>query len=128
MAKEVFEAFEGQQDQFGYSQAVAVGDTIYVAGMLGIGEGLVIPDDVVEQVALAYRNIAETLAHFGADMSHVVDQKVYVTDIDAAMGALEVRKAAYPQGGLPASAMVEVSRLALPQAKVEISVIARRDA
>jgi hypothetical protein len=29
MTKEVFEAFEGQQENFGYSQAVKVGDTIY---------------------------------------------------------------------------------------------------
>jgi enamine deaminase RidA (YjgF/YER057c/UK114 family) len=128
MGKEVFEAFDGQQELFGYSQAVAVGDFIYVAGTLGIGEGLVNPDDMSEQMTLAYRNIAETLAHFGADMSHVVEQRVYVTDIDSAMGALEARKAAYRAGGLPASTMVEVSRLALPQAKVEISVMARKDA
>jgi hypothetical protein len=32
MGKEEFEAFHGQQELFGYSQAVAVGDTVYVAG------------------------------------------------------------------------------------------------
>jgi enamine deaminase RidA (YjgF/YER057c/UK114 family) len=97
MGKEVFEAFEGQQEMFGYSQAVAVGDVIYVAGTLGIGEGLVIPDEMAEQMALAYRNIAETLEHFGASMSDVVDQKVYVTDLEAAMAASE---AARPPSGL----------------------------
>lgn len=61
MERETFEAFEGQQDVFGYSQAVRVGDTIYVAGTLGIGEGLVIPESVEDQISLAYRNIAETL-------------------------------------------------------------------
>jgi len=44
---------------------------------------------------LAYRNVADTLAHFGATMSDVVEQRVYVTDIDEASAALEVRKAAY---------------------------------
>jgi enamine deaminase RidA (YjgF/YER057c/UK114 family) len=128
MGKEIFEAFDGQHALFGYSQAVAVGDTVHVAGTLGIGEGLVIPADIAEEMAVAYRNIAETLAHFGLDMSAVVDQKVYVTDIEAAMAVVEARKAAFPSGGLPASTMVEVSRLALPQARVEISVTARRDA
>jgi enamine deaminase RidA (YjgF/YER057c/UK114 family) len=127
MTKEVFEAFEGQHERFGYSQAVAVGDSIYVAGTLGVGPGFELPDDLAEQMALAYQNIAETLAHFGADMSHVVEQKVFVTDIDAAIAALPVRKAAFTGGQPPASTMVEVSRLGLPRAKVEISVIARKD-
>src|SRR5262245_60716648 len=105
MGKEVFEAFDGQQELFGYSQAVAVGDTVYVAGTSGIGEGLVLPADLTEEMTLAYRNIAETLAHFGLDMSAVVDQKVYVTDIEAAMAVVEARKVAFPRGGLPASTM-----------------------
>ena len=128
MSREVFEAFEGQHERFGYSQAVAVGDCIYVAGTLGIGPDFELPDGVAEQMALAYQNIAETLAHFGADMSHVVEQKVFVTDIDAARVALPVRTAAYAGGQPPASTMVEVSRLGLPGAKVEISVTARKDA
>ncbi len=127
MSREAFEAFEGQHERFGYSQAVAVGDSIYVAGTLGTGPGLQLSDDLAEQMALAYQNIAETLAHFGADLSHVVEQKVFVTDIDAAMAALPVRKAAFAGGPPPASTMVEVTRLGLPRAKVEISVTARKD-
>ncbi len=110
---------------FGFSQAVRVGDTVYVAGTLGIGEGLHIPDSMDEQITLAYRNIAETLNHFGASLTDVVDQRVFVTDIDAAIAANEVRKSAFGVANLPASTMVEVSRLALPQAKVEITVTAR---
>ena len=72
-----------------------MGDTIYVAGTVGIGEGLHIPDSMAEQMELAYRNVAETLAHFNATMSDVVEQRVYVTDIDEASAALEVRKTAY---------------------------------
>jgi 2-iminobutanoate/2-iminopropanoate deaminase len=125
MSKEIFEAFEGQQDAFGYSQATKVGDTIYVAGTIGVGEGLHIPDTMAEQMELAYRNVAETLAHFGARMSDVVEQRVYVTNIDEALAAQEVRKAAYGGGDLPASTMVEVSRLVLPQLKFEVAVVAR---
>jgi enamine deaminase RidA (YjgF/YER057c/UK114 family) len=98
-----------------------------VAGTLGMGPGFELADDLAEQMALAYQNIAETLAHFGADLSHVVEQKVFVTDIDAAMAALPVRKAAFAGGPPPASTMLEVSRLGLPRAKVEISVTARKD-
>jgi 2-iminobutanoate/2-iminopropanoate deaminase len=125
MAKEIFEAFEGQQDMFGFSQATKVGDTIYVSGTVGIGEGLHIPDSMAEQMELAYRNVAETLGHFNAAMSDVVEQRVYVTNIDEASAALEVRKAAYGGKDLPASTMVEVSKLALPQLKCEVAVVAR---
>jgi 2-iminobutanoate/2-iminopropanoate deaminase len=125
MAKEIYEAFEGQQDAFGYSQATKVGDTIYVAGTPGVGEGFHIPESMAEQMELAYQNVAATLAHFGATMADVVEQRVYVTSIDEAAAALEVRKAAYGGKDLPASTMVEVSRLALPQLKFEVAVIAR---
>ena len=128
MAKEIFEAFEGQQDMFGFSQATKVGDTIYVAGTVGIGEGMHIPESMAGQMELAYRNVADTLAHFGARMSDVVEQRVYVTNIDEASSALEVRKAAYGGKDLPASSMVEVSKLALPQLKFEVAVTARLDA
>jgi enamine deaminase RidA (YjgF/YER057c/UK114 family) len=128
MSKEIFEAFEGQQEMLGFSQAVKVGDAIHVAGTVGVGEGLHIPDTMAEQMELAYRNVAETLAHFGARMSDVVEQRVYVTDIDEASAALEVRKAAYGGKDLPTSTMVEVSRLALPQLKFEVAVVARLNA
>ncbi len=125
MTREIFEAFEGQQEMFGCSQATKAGDTIYVSGTVGIGEGLHIPDSMAEQMELAYRNVAETLAHFNAAMSDVVEQRVYVTNIDEASAALAVRKAAYGGKDLPASTMVEVSQLALPQLKFEVAVVAR---
>lgn len=125
MGKQIFEAFSGQPERYGYSQAVRAGDTIYVAGTLGVGDNLDLPDDMATQMELAYRNVAQTLAHFGAGMSHVVDQKVYVTDLDAAMAQAGIGTAAYGRTGLPASTMVQVQRLALPGAKVEISVVAR---
>ena len=95
---------------------------------MGIGEGLYIPESMAEQMELAYRTVAETLAHFSATMSDVVEQRVYVTNIDEASAALEVRKAAYGGKHLPASSMVEVSKLALPQLKFEVAVVARLDA
>jgi enamine deaminase RidA (YjgF/YER057c/UK114 family) len=128
VAKEIFEAFEGQQDMFGLSQATRVGNTIYAAGTVGIGKGMHIPETMAGQMELAYRNVAETLAHFDAAMSYVVEQRVYVTSIDEASAALEVRKAAYGGKDLPASSMVEVNRLALPQLKFEVAVVARLDA
>jgi enamine deaminase RidA (YjgF/YER057c/UK114 family) len=82
---------------------------------------------MADQLEVAYSNVLETLGHFGADMSNVVEQRVYVTNIDEASEALEVRKAAFAGTALPASTMVEVSRLVMPQLKCEIAAIARLD-
>jgi enamine deaminase RidA (YjgF/YER057c/UK114 family) len=58
-------------------------------------------------------------------MSDVVEQRVYVTNMEEASAALEVRKAAYGGKDLPASTMIEVSKLAFPQLKFEVAVVAR---
>ena len=94
MAREIFEAFKGQQDMFGgNSQATRVGGTIYVAGTVGIGEGMHVPEPMAEQTGLLTATCRN--AHpFRASMSDVVEQRVYVTNIDEASAALEARKAA----------------------------------
>ncbi len=125
MTREVFEAFDGQQEIFGYSQAVRVDDTIYVAGTVGIGENMHIPATMADQMELAYRNIDDTLAHFGASMSDVVEQRIYVTDMAEAADALDVRKVPFNGASPPASTMVEVSQLFFPELKCEIAVTAR---
>jgi 2-iminobutanoate/2-iminopropanoate deaminase len=107
--------------QLGISQAVRVGDIVYVAGTPGVRDDFSIPPDVGEQMRLAYGTIARILATFGASLANVVDQTVFVTDIDAAFAAGQVRLDAYAAAGgdLPASAMVQVARLAHPDLKVE---------
>lgn len=39
-----------------------------------------IPESMAEQMELAYRTVAKTLAHFNATMSDLVEQRVYVSD------------------------------------------------
>src|SRR3954469_4620157 len=79
------------------------------------------------QMRTTYANAAKVLARFGAGLRDVVEELLYVIDIDididsafAVAGA--VRKAAYgtdsPQC---ASTIAQVVRLALPQQLIEIS-------
>jgi enamine deaminase RidA (YjgF/YER057c/UK114 family) len=53
----------------------------------------------------------------------VVSVTVYVTDIRAFNEIADIRLRYFPKDG-PASAIVEVSRLALPELLVEISAVA----
>jgi enamine deaminase RidA (YjgF/YER057c/UK114 family) len=123
MAKETYEVLEGQGQALGFSQAVRVGNHIYVSGTIGIGPDMQLPESLSEQLRLAYQNVAETLAHFGATLGDVVAQTVFVTDLDHAFACGDVRQAAFANLGFPTSAMVEVSKLAIG-AKVEIQTVA----
>ena len=125
--REVYEAFEGQQEKFGYAQAVRVGETVYVAGTLGIDAERRLPESFEDELRLAYRNIETTLEHFGAGLSNVVEQTIYVTAIDDGIATRPVRKEVFGGKDLPASTMVEISKLAIPDARVEVTVVARLD-
>ena len=140
VAKEVFHLGMPWEDQYGYAQAVKVGDTIYVSGQLSHDdEGKIIAPPPLDptgriadhgnmgpQMAQSYANIKKVLAGFGATMDDIVEEVVYVTDMDAAFAvAGEVRAAAY--GGRPvvASTILVTPRLALPEQLIEIKVIAK---
>lgn len=80
-----------------------------------------------EQLRQCYVNAAELLKRFGASLDDVVEEVLYVIDIDAADAAAgPVRKEAY---GRPdpqvASTMVGISRLAFPELLVEVKFTAR---
>ena len=78
------------------------------------------------QMAQSYANIAKVLADYGLTMDNIVEEVLYVTDMDAAFAvAGDVRKQAY--GGMPvvASTILVTPRLALPDQLIEIKVIAK---
>jgi enamine deaminase RidA (YjgF/YER057c/UK114 family) len=125
---------------YGYAQAVRVQNTIYVSGQLShdadgnfVGPAVLdssgVPTDTSNmelQMRTTYTNAAKVLTQFGAGLEHVVEEVVYVTDMEAAFAvAGAVRKAAYgsdtPQC---ASTIAQVTRLAFPQQLVEIRFIA----
>ncbi|GAB3837007.1 Rid family hydrolase [Kribbella italica] len=128
------------EHDYGYVQALRRGDTIYVSGQLSHdGADLVAPAPVDEsgavtdfsamgdQLRRTYVNAEELLKRFGASLDDVVEEVVYVLDVDAAMAvAGEVRKAAYrredPQ---VASTIVGVARLAFPRQLVEVKFVAK---
>jgi enamine deaminase RidA (YjgF/YER057c/UK114 family) len=128
------------ESDYGYVQAIRSGDTIYLSGQLANkGAELVAPAPVDEsgavtdssgmgeQMRQTYANAQELLRRFGASLDNVVEEVVYVLDMDAAFEVVgPVRKAAYgredPQ---VASTIVGVTRLAFPEQLVEIKFVAK---
>ena len=108
------------EQRIGYSQAVRSGRMLYISGTVGANsEGK--PDDLDGQMKNAYAVIQKTLAQYKTDISHVVMERIYTTDMDALVRSQETRKQFYGNW-LPAATWVEVRRLYGPADKIEIEV------
>ena len=128
------------EESFGYAQAVRVGDTIWVSGQLSHDDegNLVAPAPVDSegnildhsnmrlQMTQSYANAKKVLAQYGATLDNVVEEVLFVTDMDTAFAAAgAVRTEAY--GGRPvvASTILVTPRLAFPDQLIEIKLIAK---
>jgi enamine deaminase RidA (YjgF/YER057c/UK114 family) len=129
------------ESSYGYVQAVKVDDTIYVSGQLShddegnmvgaapLDDGNNIRDhsNMEIQMRQTYANAKRILAEFGATLDNVVEEVVYVTDMEQAMNvAGPVRKDAYgSQNPQVASTILVTTRLALATQLIEIKFIAK---
>lgn len=124
------------EEGYGYPQARRVGNEIFISGQFNHDEegNLVAPapldadgrpsdfSSIGEQMRVSYDNIAKLLGLYGATMQDVVEETLYVLDMDAAFAVVgKVRKAAYgterPQA---ASNIIGVWRLAQRPQLIEI--------
>jgi enamine deaminase RidA (YjgF/YER057c/UK114 family) len=73
------------EKDYGYSQALKVGVTIYLAGQVGHDDkGEIVGQGNIEvQMRQAYANVKKILSRYGATMDNVVDEIPFVTDMDA---------------------------------------------
>ena len=112
-----FDSPTKQSEAAGYAQVVKFGDTLYVSG--------VPTNDLSEEgVKRLYETIEESLVAFGASTRDIVKETLFTTDIDTMASLNNVRKSFY-KGDYPASSWVQVDRLFMPDAKLEVEVIAR---
>ena len=113
-----------------FSQVVAATGTrtIHTAGQVSIDErgALVGGNDLAAQTEQVMRNVGLALAAAGADFSHVVKITTYVVNYKPEHRAIigKARAPFFAGGAPPASTLVGVSALALPEWLVEIEAIA----
>jgi 2-iminobutanoate/2-iminopropanoate deaminase len=108
-----------------YTDAVRAGDLVFVSGVVPVdGDGrLVGGDDTVEQARQVFRNLGEVLAATGTSFANVVKVTVFLTDVDDRARINPVRQEVFGEAR-PASTLVEISRLAVPGAKIEVEAVA----
>ena len=116
------------ESEYGYSQAVKVGDTIYLSGQVSHDDSgnIVGSGDMEAQMRQAYANVEKVLAHYGATMDAIVDEVLFVKNMEAAFAA-RVKWRQETFRGVPAwaSTIVQIQRLAFPEFLIEIKCIAK---
>ncbi|HOQ04962.1 MAG TPA: RidA family protein [Anaerohalosphaeraceae bacterium] len=115
-----------------YSQAVQVGQTLYISGQLGIdpAAGRLVDGGTAEQARQALLNIQAIAAAAGFSMQDVVQVQIFLADMTDFAAVNEVYKtffqepyparAAVQAAGLPAGARIEI--LAVAQKAAGLSI------
>lgn len=107
-----------------YAHAVRYGDLLFVSGLVGLDENLkVVSDDVAEQTDKILKDMALILGRYGANLSNVLRVTVYLTDVADRTKINPVREAHFGDWR-PASTLIGVKALVMPELKVEIEATA----
>jgi enamine deaminase RidA (YjgF/YER057c/UK114 family) len=112
----------------GYANGMlARGEMVFVGGMIGTDREGRLADGFLPQMRQALRNISAVLAEAGASPEHIVRLTWYVCDMNEYLADLPALGAAYREvmgRHFPAMAVVEITRLVEPRARLEIEATA----
>lgn len=126
-ADQVKHLFSPQKEaEWGWSTAVEANGFVFLSGIGDVTEDGTIghPGDMAAQLMSIYDQIEKALALYGANLEHVVQEKVFTTDIDALAEVWPQRRARYGEHALPATAGCQVERLDIPGLLVEVMATA----
>jgi 2-iminobutanoate/2-iminopropanoate deaminase len=109
-----------------YSTAVLVDGTLYVAGQIGQDlKTKAVPKDFESEVKMVLSNIGIVLKAAGMNYKDVVSVQVYLTDMELFARMNAVYTTFFPEPR-PARTTVGVTKLASPDAHIEVTVTARK--
>ena len=113
------------QEEWGYSDAIVAGDTIYLSGIVvGQRQG----ETMEAAYDRTYRQIGAILKRAGASWDDVVDITSFHTDVVAQMPAIVAAHKKYVKAPYPAWTAIDVDRLIPERGLTEIKIVAKRPA
>ena len=124
MSKQIVHTDNAPQPVGTYSQAVKVGNLIFVSGQLPIDpdNGKLVTGNFKERTRRVLNNLKNIIEAAGTNMNNVVKTNVYLTDLSNFAKVNEVYEEFFPSDP-PARAAVQVSKLPL-NTDIEIECIA----
>lgn len=110
-----------------YSQAVAIGDTLYLAGQVGLNPetGSLVEGGLEAQAKQVFANVKAVLAHAGSSVDKIAMTTIFLADIQDGKRVNELYAEFINSKAAPARQTLAVKDLPLGAA-IEISVIAAR--
>jgi reactive intermediate/imine deaminase len=107
-----------------YTHVVKAGNTIYVSGQIGCDiDGNVVQGGFQAQAERVFENLSAVLEAAGATLKDIVKVTTYVRNMSDRPILTAVREK-YFSAPYPASTLVEISSLALPDLLIEVEAIA----
>jgi enamine deaminase RidA (YjgF/YER057c/UK114 family) len=111
------------QDEWGYADAVIVGDTIYLSGVVaGVRPG---ETDLKLAYDRAFQRVGKILQRAGVSWDDVVDITSFHTDLTTQMPAIVAVKNKYVRSPPPAWTAIQVARLIPNAGLTEIKIVAK---
>jgi enamine deaminase RidA (YjgF/YER057c/UK114 family) len=111
------------EQDWGFSDALITGDTIYLSGVVaGVREG---ETDLRAAYTRAFERIGEVLKNAGASWDDVVDITTFHTDVTTQMPAIVAVKNNYVKPPFPTWTAIQVSRLIPTNGITEIKITAK---
>jgi len=109
--------------QRGYSEAVITegGRTVWLAGQTATVDdaGKSLAGDFEGQVRQLFKNLDRTLQKAGGKLSDMVQMTVFITDVRYGDRLTQIRREVFGDD-FPGSALITITALAAPDAKIEI--------
>ncbi|CAI10686.1 conserved hypothetical protein, similar to yjgH of E. coli (plasmid) [Aromatoleum aromaticum EbN1] len=116
---------EALSRRLGFSQAVQVGDTIWVSGQVGWDDEGNIAEGIKEQSRLALKNLRRVLAEAGATLDDIVELVTFQVDMSDLAAFAQVKSELMPNA-YPAWTAVGTTALAFPALLIEVRATAVR--
>lgn len=112
MTKQVISTTQAPSAIGAYSQAIRVGNTVYLSGQIALdpATGELVSDDVRAQIHQVFSNLATVARAAGLSLAHAVKVTVFMTDLAHFATVNEIMEEFFPEP-FPARAAIGVAAL-----------------